>query len=81
MTPKEHAEKLVDKFYSLQWQIHKSTRQYKITSMSKSAAKQCAIIAVDEILKLSYFEESQMTEEDSMYKNYWEEVKQEIEKL
>ena len=40
---------------------------------SKNKAKQCAIIAVDEILNLDYFSEE--------CREYWQEIKNEIEKL
>lgn len=60
MTPKEKAKELVEKY------------DLTLTYLeSKSKAKQCALIAVDEIiLSSNYFE---------IY--YWKEVKQEIEKL
>jgi hypothetical protein len=38
-------------------------------------AKQCALIAVDEILSIN------SVDKDEDLSNYWEEVKQEIEKL
>lgn len=64
MMPKEKAEELVDKlmntFYKTQEFVWKST------------AKHCALIAVDEILKIIH---------TNMEDKYWEEVKQEIEKL
>jgi hypothetical protein len=59
MTPKETAKELMLKYYSL------------IPMNTVSFAKQCAIIAVDEILKHCY----------EVMKPFWEEVKQEIEKL
>lgn len=40
---------------------------------SKNKAKQCAIIAVDEILNLDYFSEEG--------REYWQEIKNEIENL
>jgi hypothetical protein len=43
-------------------------------------AKQCAIILCDEILKISYFTH-EPTEDDELYKNYWLQVKDEIEQL
>ena len=61
-TPKEKAEELVEKFYETlpQW-------------VNMQDAKQCAIIAVDEILNLDYFSEEG--------REYWQEIKNEIEKL
>lgn len=68
MTPKEKAKYIYFKYYG------------KIT-LSKSKAKQCALLAVDEILKLEsnngyYFDGTNVTSI-----SYWQEVKQEIDKL
>jgi hypothetical protein len=65
MSPKERAKELVDKF-------KKNTRAYNETNGWEDSAydaKQCALIAVHEIL--------QITARD----NYWKNVKQEIEKI
>jgi hypothetical protein len=69
MTPKEHAEELVDKF--IQYTPADSEFEYPY-------AKQCALIAVEQILEVI----------DSIYDYdresldpYWNEVKSEIEKL
>jgi len=60
MTPKEKAEELIDKF--------------RITkAITESYAKQCALIAVDEIFNVI------LHTPYNVY--YWQEVKQEIEKL
>jgi hypothetical protein len=67
MTPKEKAEELFDKMmYHIMYNCQ--------PTLSEMVAKQCALIAVDEILKLELQE---------VYQNidYWQEVKQEIEKL
>jgi hypothetical protein len=63
MTPKEKADELFDKFSN-------------VPLLDSYEAKQCALIAVDEII----------LEMDSVmlpnpFKQYWNEVKQEIEKL
>lgn len=58
MTPKEKAIELIQKFYSV----------------GAVECKQCALIAVDEMLKVGYFSD------DKIY-DYLHEVKQEIEKL
>jgi hypothetical protein len=66
MTPKEKAQELFTKFSS-------NTVHY-------DAAKQCAIIAVDEMIKLLV----DLSDGDFTYVNdviYWMEVKQEIKKL
>lgn len=61
MTPKEKAKELVDKFKEL----------YDYGSLSK----ECALIAVDELIELSHSSILISTIK------YWKEVKQEIEKL
>jgi hypothetical protein len=66
MTPKEKAEELVDKFMNTFYR----TQDF----IWKSTAKQCALIAIDEILKAAFYAT------DEIY-NYYLEVKQEIEKL
>jgi hypothetical protein len=73
MGPKEKAKELLEKF--MEYVDHNS---YTYLNSTQNA-KQCSIIAIDEIIKnnaefldgLRYHEEL----------NYWEEVKQEIEKL
>jgi hypothetical protein len=64
MTAKEKAEELVNKMFSLSYHLH------------AFPAKQCAIIAVDEII-----EEYQKIFPNVNRRNYWEEVKQEIENI
>jgi hypothetical protein len=69
MTPKEKAEQLVHRMmYKIQWQKEKYH-----TLME---AKECALIAVDEILDA--IEQIFETFEE---RKYWQEVKKEIEKL
>ena len=60
MTPKEKAEELYKIMYTRHSNIYPST------------AIECALIAVDEIIKVAYWQS---------VKDYWKEVKQEIEKL
>jgi hypothetical protein len=76
MTPKEKAEELVDNFR----QETDGIAGYNYDNVNK----QCALIAVYQILNSNY----KNTLTDLCYKltcneldNYWEEVKQEIEKL
>ena len=84
MTPKEKAKELVDKFYQL-FPLQKDvisiygTLSWEYDNWKQ--AKQCALIAVDEILKLEnnngyYFDGTNVTSI-----SFWQEVKQEIEKL
>lgn len=76
MTPKEKANELVVKYLRIE-----NTNEW----WSKVPAKQCALIAVDEILestkKPTYnpFDWNEIT--GAYYDKYWLEVKQEIEKL
>ena len=64
MTPKEKAEELLNKF-SMPIDGHKNIYY-----------KQCALIAIDEIMKVvSFYNDTQA----EYY--YWEEVQEEIEKL
>jgi hypothetical protein len=62
MTPKEKAQELVKKFFDA-------------TNIYTFEAKDCALIAVDEIIDF--------ISEDPYYKdfNFWQEVKQEINNL
>jgi hypothetical protein len=73
MTPKEKAKELVYKFYpSVQWKLGQED--------CLDRAKRCALIAVDEILNAITFN---MYDEESynIEDKYWQEVKQQIEKL
>ena len=80
MTPKEKAEQLVGKFidYVNCWDNDGAnyTQAYNYT-------KQCALICVDEIynLRLTYGQYLEYDEDKINYHSYWEQVKQEIEKL
>jgi hypothetical protein len=67
MEPKEKAEHLVNKMFN--WIQGGSVIEYEI-------AKECALIAVDEILKVASFYNDSQAEV-----TYWQEVKKEIENL
>ena len=80
MTPKEKAEQLVNRFDMIIY-----TDQDHV-----SQVKRCAILAVDEILNLDLhdvgdYRNDQASSDDfstvTWYINYWEEVKEEIEKI
>ena len=71
MTPKEKAKELVDKIYA----VDEIMGTYQ---MCCTAAKKCALIAVDEILDLGYVPNEKST--FNVYK-FYSEVKQEIKKL
>ena len=75
MTPKEKADKLCMRFLM---HTHTENNDYGI---NKDLAKQCALIAVDEILKSN---PTKVTENAVWFKlniEYWQEVKQEINEL
>ena len=69
MTPKEKAKELIDKYYHLFSVELENTIDYR-------EAKNCALIAVDEIL--NEYNDFMQTREQF---GYWEEVKQEIYEL
>ena len=63
MTPQEKAEELVNKYWITDFDIY------------EEESKQCALIAVDELIYETQFEVPNIRQ------RYWQEVKQEIEKL
>ena len=68
MTPKEKAEELIRRFYSI----------------GAIECKQCALIAVDEIFEFMKMDDEYtetVSNANSKWVDYWEEVKKEIEKL
>ena len=69
MTPKEKADYLLHKMY-----VVDAYDDYDDVSMEYRYAKRCALIAVDEIIDL-------VKHIDVDSEDYWNEVKQEIEKL
>ncbi len=73
MSPKEKAEELYCKYDAL----------FKAPFKKHQDLKQCALIAVDEILTVVNFYEKQNCRLliDNMKVLYWQEVKKEIEKL
>lgn len=84
MTPKEKAEELIKKFKPMCHDVtHTGILNGLATVMNDEfinlcAAKVCASIAVNEIMKAIGWEEMELGVERD---NYWDEVKQEIEKL
>ena len=67
ISPKEEAKELVDKMYLVP-ELNGSC------ILTKHTAKQCALIAVDRILKVAFYNT------DNLYEHYMQ-VKQEITKL
>jgi hypothetical protein len=77
MTPKEKAEELIDKIYFSR--RYDDTENY-IPQRAYEHAKQCALIAVDELISShNKWDDYAQTNSEEYY--YWQEVKQEIEKL
>ena len=75
MTPQKKAKELVDKFSA-------------VPLLDSYEAKQCALIAVDEIIKVCPYIRhkdwetlEQLNAANIYFVEYWNEVKQEIEKL
>lgn len=73
MTPKEKAEELISNFL---WTQRAFNELAKI-----KVAKECALIAVDEILKLEFIDSVFVSFSDLTLQEYYKEVKEEIEKL
>jgi hypothetical protein len=72
MTPKEKAEELVEKYADVLPSVFYNSEEAK----NYPRAKVCALISVDEIIEFM----SPMVHSKQAY-DYWDEVKQEIEKL
>jgi len=68
MTPKKKAQELFDKYYII-------CQEFTEEIQCSIQAEQCALIAVDEILSMKIVRKDDLTDE------YWQQVKQEIEKL
>lgn len=76
MKPKEKAKELVDRFgKKVGKELKNGSFRYNI-----EIAKQCALIAVDEVIENEY-DEIQNEPYEINNIRYWELVKQEIEKL
>lgn len=75
MTPKEKAEELVNKFMNI-----KNVKLSDYSVIYLPTAKQCALLAVDALLSsLLRWDEYAQTNCEEYY--YWQQVKEEIEKL
>jgi hypothetical protein len=70
MTPKEKARELYDKYEFVYIQNY----------TSKHEVKQCALIAVDEIIEAIDFDWMEVQNLDRVHV-YWQQVKQELEQL
>jgi hypothetical protein len=86
MTPREKAEELVNKMYEVD-----AFDDYNEISMQYSHAKQCAFIAINELMKAPHDTNpySSLISSDAedtswfwdKFDEYWNDVKDEIEKL
>lgn len=72
MTAKEKAQELVDKFRT-------EILSFLGDRIKDQNAKRCALVAVDELIKIHYLLTT--THDTSPSINYWKEVKQEIQNL
>lgn len=78
MTPKEKAQQLVDKYDSI---LRAKFEMWGI-AFGKSKPKECALIAVDEIIEAIHDEDFNGHVIDQIgASDYWMQVKQEIEEL
>lgn len=82
MSPKNKAEELIERYRTIAWEDTVSTEEGSwhtdVFSMSEVAAKQCALIVVDEILS------DDIPRKNDYYnfgKAFWKDVKTEIENL
>ena len=88
MNAKEKANELIEKFmlYSfVKTEISKETMQYEYNyKIKRELAKQCAIIAVDEIIDQWDYVDTYLANLGGEFNpnlRYWQEVKTELEKL
>ena len=72
MTPKEKAQEIVEQMSDFIPRYDHNEENLNIETIIR-CAKQCALIAVDEMLKTNWI--------NVWEKEYWQEVKQEIEKF
>ncbi len=76
MTPREKAIELFEQFleHTVEWDLIR-----EVACDSKLKSKECALIAVDEIINCDSFFKT--LEDTKAFTKYWYEVQQEIEKL
>jgi len=81
MTPKEKAKELVDKFREFSYVDYEHQESHEDFNLLFNS-KQCALICVYEQIKLiNDYADRQMLTNWATARGYWEEVKQEIQKL
>ena len=73
----QKAKELFDKYFDMKWQTY-SNRKSSIKSMTKNAAKQCAILNVEELIneRLDFREEATKFNNERI--KFLQEVKKEI---
>lgn len=82
MDAKEKAKELVGRFNDIETDVWNGEwAQYDKYSLTKEAAKECAIICVDEIISQLALINNQEGFNVSNYGNYWQSVKKEIQLL
>ena len=77
MTPKTKAKQLVDKFRNVEW-IEEDKEIIRFNWIQCIEAKQCALIAVDEIMSAL---DKNLDASQFHVMNYWQEVIEKIEAL
>jgi hypothetical protein len=80
MAPREKARELIDKMYYCQRYVDSEKNYIHIPLEAYKRAKQCALIAVNEIILAI----PDASDDDSPYNHelkYWQEVKEELVKL
>ena len=88
MTPKEKAQELVDKYKDIDIEISSEYKGYgdgaDYLLMDNGDAKQCALIAVNEIIEIEPYKRRFRLFDKVRFDDqtqYWKEVKEEIENL
>jgi hypothetical protein len=79
MKPQEKAREIVNKYIDLSDYCDCLEYSCICFTMYEYKAKQCALIAVDELLNADWFIPTK--EDFTRWSDYWKEVKQEIENL
>jgi hypothetical protein len=79
MTPKEKAINLIEQFRNVEW-IEENKKTIKFNWIQFQEAKQCALIVVDEVIN-NWKDEATIQFPYGKVINYWNVVKEEIEKL
>lgn len=77
MTSQQKAKELIDKFYQSQIESLNKIGLTEFIEVELEIAVKSSLITVEEILNISYFNH-EPTEDDLLYKNYWQEVKNEL---